>query len=247
MSEIPQFSSVFSHLAELRDRLLKAFAAFISATIIAWNFIDPVIGFIVRPVGKIIFTSPAEAFNARVTLSMIGGLFLAFPVILYQLWKFVSSGLTVEEKKYVKFFGPLSFIFFFVGVSFGYFFVFPASLNFLMGFSSEWMVPMITVDKYISFLGMVLVASGVTFELPLVLAFFIHIGIATPEFLREKRRYAIVIILVVAAALTPPDVVSQIVLAVPLLVFYELGIFFSRWTAVKRKRIFCQEDLPLRF
>lgn len=247
MSEIPQFSSFFFHLTELRDRLLKAFAAFILATAIVWNFIDPVIEFIVRPVGKIIFTSPAEAFNARVTLSMIGGLFLAFPIIIYQLWKFVSSGLTAEEKKHVKFFGPLSFIFFFAGVSFGYFVVFPLSLNFLMSFSNQWMVPMIMVDKYISFVGMVLVASGVTFQLPLVLVFFIRIGVATPEFLREKRRYAIVIILILAAVLTPPDVVSQIILAVPLLILYELGIFFSRWTAVKRKRIFCQEDLPLGF
>lgn len=244
MSELPQFASFFTHLEELRNRLLKAFIAFVLATIVAWNFIDPVIGFIVRPVGRIIFTSPAEAFNARMTLSMIAGLLLALPGILYQLWQFISLGLTAEERKYVKLFGPLSLILFLLGISFGYFIMLPISLNFLMSFSSAWMVPMITVDKYISFVGTILVSSGVTFELPLILVFLARIGIATPQFLREKRRYAIVIILIVAAILTPPDVISQIILTVPLLILYEMGIFFSRWAAVKRKVIFDEESLP---
>ncbi len=243
MSESSQFTSFFSHLEELRNRLFKALVVFVLATTIAWNFIDPVISFIVRPVGRIIFTSPPEAFNARMTLSMIAGLLLALPVILYQLWQFISLGLTREERKYAKVFGPLSLIFFFSGILFGYFIMLPISLNFLMSFSSAWMVPMITVDKYISFVGTILVSSGVTFELPLILAFLARIGIATPQFLREKRRYAIVIILIVAAVLTPPDVVSQIILTIPLLILYELGIFFSQWAA-KRKVIFCEENLP---
>jgi sec-independent protein translocase protein TatC len=95
------------------------------------------------------------------------------------------------------------------------------------------MVPMITVDKYISFVGTMVIASGATFELPLILAFLARIGIATPEFLRQKRRYAYVFILIVAAILTPPDVVSQIVLTIPLVVLYELGIFFSQWAQRK--------------
>lgn len=235
MSQSEVFISFFSHLEEARDRLIKALVAFVCASLLAWNFIDPLLSFIVSPIGHIVFTSPADAFNARVTLAMTGGFVLALPVIFYQLWKFIAAGLTDHEKKYVKVFGPLSFGFFFVGVLFGYGVILPISLKFLMSFSSPWMVPMITVDKYISFVSTIIISSAVTFELPLILAFLAYIGIATPQFLRQKRRHAIVLIFIAAAILTPPDVVSQIVLAVSLLVLYELGILFSCWAQVKHK------------
>ncbi len=228
MSFSPQVLSFFTHLHELRGRLIKSLAAFGIGSIVVWNWLDPVIRYVVRPVGKIVFTSPAEAFNAHVTLAMIGGFFVALPVILYQFWKFISLGLTIEEQRYVKIFGPLSLLFFLGGAAFGYFVMLPISINFLLSFSSSWMVPMITVDKYISFIGTIVISSGVTFELPLILGFLARIGIATPEFLRQKRRYAIVFILIVAAILTPPDVVSQIILTIPLLILYELGILFSQ-------------------
>ena len=229
MSKSPLVLSFFSHLHELRDRIIKSLIAFGIATIVAWNFLDPVIRWVVRPLGRLVFTAPAEAFNARMTLAMVGGLFFALPVILYQLWQFIALGLKPQEQRYVKIFGPLSLVFFFLGIIFGYFVMLPISLNFLLSFSSAWMVPMITVDKYISFVGTIVISSGVAFELPLILAFLARLGIATPEFLRQKRRYAIVIILIVAAILTPPDVVSQILLTIPLLILYELGIFFSQW------------------
>ncbi len=243
MFESAHAVSFFSHLQELRDRLIKAFIAFVLGTIMAWNFIDPVIGFIVRPIGRIIFTSPAEAFNARMTLSMIGGLLLALPFIFYQLWQFISLGLTRAEKRYVKVFGPLSLALFFSGIIFGYFVMLPISLKFLMSFSSQWMVPMITVDQYISFVGTILLSSGVTFELPLVLAFLARLGIATPKFLQEKRRYAIVIILIIAAILTPPDVVSQIILTIPLLILYELGILFAQLAQTRHQKESEQQNI----
>ncbi len=227
--------SFFSHLHELRQRMIKSLVAFVFATVLVWNYLEPVIRYVVRPVGRIVFTSPAEAFNAHMTLAMLGGFLFSLPVIIFQLWKFISLGLTVKEQGYIKIFGPLSLIFFICGVVFGYFVMLPISLNFLLSFSSSWMVPMITVDKYISFVATILISSGVTFELPLVLAFLARLGIATPEFLRQKRRYAIVIILIVAAVLTPPDVVSQMVLTIPLLVLYEIGILFSQWSFSKRQ------------
>jgi sec-independent protein translocase protein TatC len=217
----------------LRSRAITSLAAFVVCTLIVWNFLDPVIRYVVRPVGRIVFTSPEEAFGARMTLAMTGGFLFALPVILYQVWKFVALGLTENEKRHVKLFGPLSLIFFLSGAAFGFFVMMPMSLNFLLSFSSTWMVPMITVDKYISFVGTMVIGSGATFELPLILAFLARIGIATPEFLRQKRRYAYVFILIVAAILTPPDVVSQIVLTIPLVVLYELGIFFSQWAQRK--------------
>lgn len=226
--------SFFSHLNELRDRTLKSLVAFSICTLIAWNFLDPVIRYLVRPVGRIVFTSPEEAFGARMTLAMTGGFLFALPVIFYHLWKFIALGLTDKEKSYVKVFGPLSLFFFLAGSAFGYFVMLPMSLNFLLSFSSAWMVPMITVDKYISFVGTIIIGSGATFELPLILAFLARIGIATPEFLRQKRRYAYVFILIVAAILTPPDIVSQVILSIPLVLLYEAGIIFAQWAEAKR-------------
>jgi sec-independent protein translocase protein TatC len=234
MSKSPLVLSFSSHLHELRDRIIKSLIAFGIATVVVWNFLDPVIRWVVRPLGRLVFTAPAEAFNARMTLAMIGGLVFALPVILYQLWQFIALGLKLQEQRYIKIFGPLSLVFFFGGIVFGYFVMLPISLNFLLSFSSSWMVPMITVDKYISFVGTIIISSGVAFELPLILAFLARLGIATPEFLRQKRRYAIVMILITAAILTPPDIVSQILLTIPLLVLYELGILFSRWAQVQR-------------
>jgi len=231
MSSSSFISSFFTHLHELRDRIIKSLVVFAVCAAIAWNFLDPIIQFVVKPLGRIVFTSPEEAFNARMTLALIGGFLLSLPFTLYQLWKFISAGLTPQEQKYVKIFGPLSLGFFFAGVLFGYCVMLPISLNFLLSFSSAWMVPMITVDKYISFVGTIILSSGVAFELPLILAFLGRIGIATPEFLRQKRPYAIVFILIVAAILTPPDVVSQIILALPMLFLYELGVIFNKFTA----------------
>lgn len=232
MLKSPPALSFFSHLHELRDRIIKSLIAFGIAVIVVWNFLDPVIRWVVRPLGRLVFTAPAEAFNARMTLAMIGGLVFALPVILYQLWQFIALGLKANEQRYVKIFGPLSLVFFFAGIIFGYFVMLPISLNFLLSFSSSWMVPMITVDKYISFVGTIVIASGVAFELPLILAFLARLGIATPEFLRQKRRYAVIIILIVATILTPADVVSQLVLTIPLLILYELGILLSGWVKV---------------
>lgn len=236
MPQPPQSHSFFTHLAELRDRLLKSLAAFIIGSAVAWNFLEPLIRHVVRPVGRVIFTSPEDAFNAQLSLAFLGGFFLSLPVVLFQLWQFISAGLTADERKYVAIFGPLSLALFFLGALFGYFVILPISFNFLMGFSSPWMVPMITVDKYISFVGMIILSSGIAFEMPLILAFLARLGIATPEYLRQKRRYAILLILIVAAVLTPPDMISQIILAIPLLLLYEVGIFFTDLAEKARKK-----------
>lgn len=229
----PYFQSFLTHLHELRERLIQAIAAFLLCSLVVWNFLDPVIRYVVKPVGRIVFTSPEEAFGARMTLTFLGGFLFSLPVILFHLWQFISVALTEQEKRYVRIFGPLSLILFFAGAGFGYFVLLPISMNFLMSFSSPWMVPMITVDKYVSFVGTIVFSSGVTFEMPLLLAFLAKLGIATPEFLRQKRPFAIILILIVAAILTPPDIVSQIILAIPLLILYELGIIFSRFAERK--------------
>lgn len=224
------FQSFLTHLDELRRRLIKILLGFIIATLICYNFVGKVLPWLIKPAGHLIYTSPTEAFGATMTLAAVMGFLISLPWTLYQVWAFVGVALRPHEKKFVAIFAPLSLLFFLCGVAFSYFVGIPLTYRFLMSFSSAYMQPMITVSHYLGFLANMLIAFGITFELPLILAFLAKIGIATPEFLRQKRRHAVMIILIVAAIVTPPDVVSQILLAVPLIVLYEVGIIFVRIT-----------------
>lgn len=224
MAERSHNLSFFDHVDELRSRIIKSVLSFLILSIVAYQFADRFLAFLVRPIGRVIFTSPSEAFLAKLSITFLAGFFLSLPIVLFQIWRFVYSALTARERKFVLIYGPLSLLLFMGGSAFGYFVMVPVSLNFLMGFSSDVVLPMITVDKYISFIGSFVLAFGITFEMPIVLAFLAQIGIATPEFLRQHRRWAVIIILVVSAVLTPPDVFSQLLMALPLFVLYEASI-----------------------
>lgn len=226
----PNEFSFFDHLDELRGRLVKAIIAIIVGCIVFYRYLDAALYFLVKPVGHLVFTSPPEAFTARMMLMFLGGTFLALPYVIYQLWQFIGCALAPQERKYVSIYGFFSVILFIMGIVFAYFLAVPYSIQFLLSFSSESMVPMITVKNYISYVGTLLLGFGVVFELPLILMFLTRIGIATPEFLIQKRRHAIILILIVSAIITPPDVVSQLVMALPLIVLYEIGIFVCKLT-----------------
>ena len=206
---------------------------FIVAVFACFNDADQLLALVIKPAGHLVFTSPGGAFSAVMAMTMVMAFIVTAPFLFYQVWAFTAGALKPQERHFVYVFGPLSFFFFLLGVAFAFFVAIPMAYHFLMGFSSESLVPMITVDNYLGFAGNMVVAFGVTFELPLVLAFLAKIGIATPEFLRQKRRHAIMIILIVAAIATPPDVVSQLLLGIPLIVLYEVGIIF---TAVFQKK-----------
>lgn len=226
--------SFFDHLDELRGRLTKCIISIVVMACIFYAFIDKIFAWIIKPVGKVFFTAPGDAFGAQITLTVLGGVLLSFPFILYQIWAFVAQGLKPQEKKYVFFFAPFSLGLFILGALFGYFVMVPISIKFLLSFSSDFIQPMITVKNYISFVGTWILACGITFELPLVLMFLTKIGIATPAFLIDKRRHAIVIILIVSAVITPStDCISQLIMAVPLIILYEIGIFVSQLTYKK--------------
>ena len=223
------FQSFFKHLEELRSRIIKSTGAFVVAFCVCYNFIGKVIPVLIAPAGHLVFTAPAEAFSATMMVGAIMALVVASPFIFYQIWAFVGSALKPSEKKFVLIFAPLSLFFFLSGGAFAFFVTVPMAYKFLMSFSSSYLVPMVTVKNYLGFLGHMILAFGVAFELPLVLAFLAKIGIASPEYLRQMRRHAIIIILVVAALLTPPDIASMLVLAVPLMLLYELGIFLVKF------------------
>lgn len=228
MVKNPNEFTFFEHLDELRARLFKIVLAILAAAFIIYGFIDPILDFIIRPVGTLVFTSPADAFMARVTLIFLGGVILASPVIVFQIWRFIILGLKGPELKFVRVFAPASFFLFITGGLFAYFIIVPISIQFLLSYSSATIIPMITIKSYISFIGTLVLAFSVVFELPLILMFLTKIGIATPAFLIQKRKHAIILILIVSAFITPPDVVTQLILAVPLIVLYEIGILASR-------------------
>ncbi|MDE2027593.1 MAG: twin-arginine translocase subunit TatC [Candidatus Omnitrophica bacterium] len=243
MNLSPFFQSFFKHLEELRSRLIKSAGAFVLAFCVCYGFIGKLLPVLIAPAGHLVFTAPAEAFAATMTIGTVLALFVSSPYIVYQIWAFVGAALKPSERKFVVFFAPLSLLFFLSGGAFAYFIAVPRAYRFLMSFASPYMIPMVTVKNYLGFLGHMIVAFGVAFELPLVLAFLAKIGIASPEFLRQKRRHAVVAILILAAILAPPDVISMLILALPLLALYEVGIvmvrFFYRpsWPVQKHKTL----------
>ncbi len=223
------FQSFFKHIEELRSRLIKCVGAFVLAFFLCYSFIGKLIPKIIAPAGHLIFTAPAEAFSTYMTVGALVALVVASPYIVYQIWAFVGSALKPSEKKFVLIFAPLSLLFFFCGGAFAFFVAVPMAYRFLMSFSSEYLIPMVSVKNYLGFLWHMMVAFGVAFELPLVLGFLAKIGIASPEYLRQKRRHAVIIILIVAALVAPPDIASMLVLAVPLMILYEVGIIFVKF------------------
>jgi sec-independent protein translocase protein TatC len=220
--------TLVEHLEELRNRIIKSVIFIIIISCLVYNFVNVIIPNVVKPVGKLVFIAPQEAFITNIKISFFGGLFLSSPFVLYQIWQFVSAGLKRSEKKYTLIFGPLSFIFFILGITFGYFLIVPIGIKFLLGFATDLITPMITISRYISFVGTLTFAFGVVFQLPIASLFLTKIGIVTPKFLSTKRKHAVVFIFITSAIFTPPDVITQCLMAIPLLVLYEVGVIFSK-------------------
>ena len=171
---------------------------------------------------------------AHLVVAFFCGLMLVMPYLLYQFWTFASSGLTALERKYTVFLLPFAVLLFYAGVLFSYTCVLPLALRFFLSFSSPWIVPMITVSQYLSFVGSFCLGFGIVFEMPIVVIFLVKIGVATAEFLIQMRRHAIVIIFVISAIVTPPDWISQILMALPMIGLYELSICFARLAERRR-------------
>ncbi len=227
-----------NHLEELRWRLLKSFLAIVVTAIAAFYYSEQIMQFIIAPLGdrKLYFTEVTGSFYAFLKLSILTGILAASPVVFYQIWAFVSPGLYSKEKLQIL---PLVFVstlLFLVGAGFCYYTVLPYSLKFLIGFSGDLLSPLITVGSYISFAGMLMLAFGICFQLPLAAYFLGRIGIISSMMLRKGRRYAVILILIFAAILTPsPDIATQLMLAVPLYLLYEISIVIVRYTGKNRQ------------
>jgi len=228
MSKKAKSLSFYDHLDELRERLIKSLLVIVFFSCLAFQIKDQILSFIIKPIGSLVFISPADAFVVYVTLSLFVGLLASFPVLLYQGWRFIAGALREEERRFVYSFGPFSLLLFVFGTLFAYYLVIPISLNFLLSFSNESLMPMISVKSYISFVATLILAFGIIFEFPLVILFLAKIGIATPAFLIQKRKYAVVLIFIVSALVTPPDLITQWLMALPLILLYELSIFGAK-------------------
>lgn len=220
-----------SHLEELRDRIIKSFIAVAIGFCIAYGFKEKLFEILISPLvsvmGKgetLIFTGLPEAFFTYLKVALLAGIMLASPVLLYHFWMFIAPGLYHKEKRV---FIPIIFLsaMFFIGGSlFGYFIVFPFGFQFFLGFATNTLHAMPSMKEYLSFSSKMLLAFGLVFELPLVLTAMARIGLVTPDFLKKNRKYALLLFFIGAAILTPPDVVTQIMMALPLMLLYEISI-----------------------
>jgi len=182
----------------------------------------------------LIFTNLPEAFFTYLKVSFLAGLLLASPVILYQFWMFVAPGLYQRERRVLLPIVFLSTLFFLGGSLFGYFIVFPWGFQFFLGFATETIRPLPSMREYLSFSAKLLLAFGVVFEMPLVLTAMARLGIVSVDFLKKNRKYAILLFFTGAAILTPPDVITQIMMALPLILLYEVSIVGARIFAPKK-------------
>jgi sec-independent protein translocase protein TatC len=220
-----------AHLEELRKRLIICFIAIGIGFVLSYGFKEKLFRILTHPLikamqtgDKLIFTGLPEAFFTYLKVAFISGIILSTPVIFYQFWRFVAPGLYDKEKRLLIPIVALSTVFFVGGAFFGYFIVFPFGFKFFLGFASDTIRPLPSMREYLSFSTKLLLAFGLVFELPLVLTFFARMGIVSVDFLKKNRKYAILIIFTAAAILTPPDVATQIMMAVPLMVLYEISI-----------------------
>ncbi|WP_035334261.1 twin-arginine translocase subunit TatC [Dokdonia sp. PRO95] len=179
----------------------------------------------------------AGQFSAAIWTSIMAGVVIGFPYILYEFWRFISPGLYENERKSSKGFIVVASLLFFLGAAFGYFVVAPLSINFLATFKiSDAVQNEFDIDSFIGLVRASVLASGFIFELPIIMYFLTKIGLVTPEFLKKNRKYALVIVLILAAIITPPDISTQVIVAVPIIILYEVSIFISRGVIRREKR-----------
>jgi len=223
------------HLEELRRRLIICFVAIGVGFTASYGFKEQLFGILTAPLfsvmqpgAALVFTSLPEAFFTYLKVSLLSGIMLAAPVLLYQFWLFVAPGLYQKERRVLFPVVALSSLFFIGGALFGYFVVFPFGFKFFLGFSTETIRPLPSMKEYLSFSSKMLLAFGLSFELPLVLTFLAKLGLISVSFLKKNRKYALLIAFISGAVLTPPDVISQIMLAIPLMALYELSILGAK-------------------
>jgi len=231
-----------SHLVELRDRLLRAIIAVLVLTLAMVPWAKEIYALLAQPLlsalpagATMIATDVTGTFLVPLKVTLMGGFLIALPYVLFQAWAFVAPGLYQHEKRLAVPVIVSSFFFFLVGMAFAYFVVFPVAFGFFVGYTPPGVQMMTDIDKYLSFVLTMFLAFGLTFETPVVVVVLVRMGVVSLEKLRAARGYVIVGAFVIGAIFTPPDVISQLLLAIPLWLLYEVGLVLARFVTVPKR------------
>ncbi len=257
--------SFLDHLEALRWHLIRSTIAILFVAILAFIFKDYIFKLLFAPKHGDFFTyemfckighffgfesafcaeelpftiqsrTMAGQFSAHIWTSIWAGVIIAFPYVLYEVWKFISPALYENERKLARGFILIASLLFFIGVLFGYYLITPLSVNFLGSYSvSPEVKNQIDIDSYISVVRSSVISCGIVFELPIIIYFLTKLGVVTPDFMRKYRRHALIVVLIVAAIITPPDVASQIIVSIPIMLLYEISIFISAYVLKKEQ------------
>jgi len=241
--EILREMSFLEHLDDFRGVLIQSAIVFLLAVIGCWFFSGRIIELLILDltVEQLIFYAPAEAFMARVKISLVLGLLIVYPFILFRIWSFVSPALFDKERKKVWPFVIAASLLFYLGVVFAYLILIPIALGFLIGFGTENLTPMISVTSYFAFVARLCLVFGIVFQLPIIVFVLSMLGVVTPKFLLRQWRYAVLIIFVGSAVLTPPDPASQVLMALPILLLYIGSVLVAHFT-IRRKAEIKEDD-----
>ena len=214
------------HLQEFRKRLIICLVVVAIAALACYNYVDDIIALLSGPAGKLYFMNPSEVFFTYMEIALYAGILFTLPVLLYEVWVFVAPALWPEERRAVLVILPTAVILFYVGLVFAYYLVIPAAVTFFMGFATQTLQPMFSLESYLSFILALTLPFGFIFELPLIVVFLAKIGLVTGDFLKGKRKILIVIAFIFAAVISPTtDIFTQTMIAVPLIVLYEISLF----------------------
>lgn len=234
--------SLINHLGELRRRLVMCIVTFVIAMLVCLFFSEPLVKNLMGLGDKFTFVyiSPTELMLSYLRIALVGGIVFAFPMLGYQLWRFMCPGLTAKEKQACFGILTLGVLLFVCGAVFCYMIVLPIALTFLAGINTDGTISaMVSIESYMTFVITMLVTFGVVFELPIVTILLTQIGILNPRFMRRNRKYVILIIFILAAIITPPDVTTQVLVAFPMMALFEISIMIC--SVLFRKKLEAQE------
>ena len=216
--------SLIDHLGELRGRIIVALVAMIIGTVVSYYYVDDIIQILIAPAGKLYYTKPTEAFFTYMKISIISGLIVSSPVWFYQIWAFTIPALSKGEKKVTFLIVPSAISLFILGVLFSYYLVLPTAIEFFIGFGTDGLQPLFSIGQYIDFVVGFIIPFGITFELPLIIVALGALGILSSQRVRKFRKIFILLAFIVGGAISPtPDMLSQTMIAGPMVLLYEIS------------------------
>ena len=226
--------SIIAHLEELRKRLIYSMIAVAVGSGVAYFYIDDIMRCLTAPAGKLYYMQPAEAFFTYLKIAVFGGFLLAVPIVFYQIWRFILPALTMRERKALLLIVPTSVVLFFAGLLFSFFIVLPAAIRFFVGFGTDSLEPLFSLGKYLDFVLAFILPFGCVFELPLIIVVLAKLGFVGSAFLWRQQRVVVFLSFVIGAVISPtPDVFSQTMIAVPMILLYEASYLIVRFVLRK--------------